>query len=149
MPKPQTPIRETSKNRKTHAHNEQWETLNYSEKDNYDIINIVSNKKVSAKTIQQIIQTGKLDHGTYMACQHKLAHAQDVIEFIYRTDSSQLDAYYIDLYDDIIYNTLHQRREQVNTYLKKIYDVNVENMITSHIQEMLNMPYLGTFCTAV
>jgi hypothetical protein len=149
MPKPQTSMRETSKDRKTHAHNEQWEALDYSEKDNYDIINIVSNKKVNAKTIQQIIHTGKLDHGVYMACQHKLAHAEDIIEFIHRTDSSQLDTYYIDLYDDIIYNMLHRRREQVNVYLKKLYDLNVESMTTNHIQEMLNIPYLGTFATAV
>jgi hypothetical protein len=143
MSKPQTLKRKNRKETLVHPANTEWEVIDYSEKEDYHIINIVTLGDVSAKTIQRIIQTARLDTGVYYACKHKLAQIEDIIIFLNKTDNLPSYSLKTDFYDDIIYSMLHIQREKLNAYLKATYNLQAESMTTAHLQEILNIPYIG------
>jgi hypothetical protein len=143
MSKPKALTHETNKDNKVHPANREWETLDYSTQEDYNIINIVALGDVSAKTIQKIIQTARLDAGVYYACKHKLAQIEDIIAFLSRTDDLPSYSLKTDLHDEIIYTMLNIQREKVNAYLNTTYNLQAENMTTAHLQEMLGIPYIG------
>jgi hypothetical protein len=119
---------------------EYWETLDYSVRNEYDIVQILYSKKINAKTIRQIIKTSQLNHGLTSACQHNLAHIEDILDCINRiTQTVNFNNSY--MYDDIINDIFSLKQEELNAYLQTTYELDATHMTDTQIQEMLNIQH--------
>jgi hypothetical protein len=105
------------------------------------VLEILADKNVSAKTIQRILQTGKPNFNIYMACQHELAQAEDILDLINRINEKYPDFINKNTYNEIVNGLFKAKRKQLDEHLQITYNVDTTSMTVSQIQEMLNMSF--------
>jgi hypothetical protein len=133
-----TTIRSKLIQRRKRPNREYWETLDYGEKTDLEILKVLYYKKVTAKTIKQIIKTSKPGYQTCIASQHKLAQVEDILNLIDRLDKEKPEH----LYDQTIHVLFFLKRKEINSYLQKTYKLDAKSIPDMQIQEMLNINFI-------
>jgi hypothetical protein len=117
-----------------------WAKLNYNKVPEHDTQLLVTNKNVSAKIIKQIITTSHLDYGLFIACQHELAQIEDIFDCINRL-SPKYSPMSINLYEEFDNALFFLKRNQLNVYMQKTYNLDTTHMTVTQIKDMLNISY--------
>jgi hypothetical protein len=125
--------------KRTNANNAYRSQMDYSAKGQYAILEIVTDTKVSATTIKQILKTAHLGQGTHKACLHELAQIEDVFNALNRIKKGKYFSTYAQEYNAVLDDLFSVKREQIDIYLKKVYKIDVTSMPASHIREMLDL----------
>jgi hypothetical protein len=129
---------------KSKKNNTYWETVDYSQLKEMKVLEILTYKDISAKTVQQIIQTGKINFNIYMACQHELAQIEDILNLINRINEKHPDFTNKSTYNEIINYLFKTKRKNLNEYVKETYNVEVTSYTAVQIQEMLNLSFTNS-----
>jgi hypothetical protein len=116
-----------------------WERVDYSKENDSEIFPIIAHKDISAKTIQRILQTMEFSLSSYNVCQHKLAQIEDIFDFLNRTANQRQGSYGRIVSHDIIDDIFISKRNQLNTYIQKNYNLDIKDMTETHIEEILGL----------
>jgi hypothetical protein len=116
-----------------------WVKLNYNKVLEHDTQLLVADKNVSAKIIKQIITTSHLNYGLFLACQHELAQIEDIFDCINRL-TPKYSHLGINLYEEFDNALFSLKRNQLNAYMQKTYNLDTTHITEIQIKEILDIP---------